>query len=128
MSEAEMRIALPTNDRIHIEEHFGHAREFAFALIKEGNIVSTEFLSSPPHERGVIPGFVSENGATAVITGGMGNRAARMFADRKIEVILGAKGRIDQNLKTYLSGDLTSSGSTCEHDHHDKEECNNAGK
>lgn len=112
-----MRVAFPTNDRTNVEEHFGHAQEFAFANVKEGKVISTEYLTPPPHAPGVIPAFVGDNGATAIITGGMGGMAINLFKQRGVDVILGAKGTIKENLETYISGNLESSGSACEHDH-----------
>ena len=76
MKDFDMRVAFPTNDRNQVEEHFGHAKEFAFANVKGGKILSMEYLTPPPHEPGVIPKFVGEKGATAIITGGMGGGTA----------------------------------------------------
>lgn len=117
MKEFDMRIAFPTNDRNQVEEHFGHAKEFAFANVKDGKVISTEYLTPPAHEPGVIPKFVGEKGATAIITGGMGGMAVNLFKEQNIEVILGAKGTIDEMLKTYIGGNLASTGSVCEHTH-----------
>lgn len=117
MIDFDMRVAFPTNDRASVEEHFGHAKEFAFANIKDGKVVSTEYLTPPPHAPGVIPAFVGDNKATAIITGGMGGMAIDLFKQRGVEVILGAKGSIDETLATYISGNLDSTGSACEHDH-----------
>lgn len=117
MKDFDMRVAFPTNDRNQVEEHFGHAKEFAFANVKNGKVISTEYLTPPPHEPGVIPKFVGENGATAIITGGMGGMAVNLFKEQNIEVILGARGTIDEMLQTYVGGDLASTGSACEHTH-----------
>lgn len=117
MKANDMRVAFPTNDRINVEEHFGHAREFAFANVKDGKVLSTEFITPPPHEPGVIPAFVGKEGATAIITGGMGGMAISLFKQQGIEVILGAGGTIVSNLKNYIEGNLVSTGSACEHHH-----------
>lgn len=117
MSDFDMRVAFPTNDRIHVEEHFGHAREFAFFNVKNGEILGTEYLTPPPHAPGVIPAFVGDNGATAIITGGMGQMAVNLFKERGVEVILGAQGTIEETLAVYIEGELASTGSVCNHDH-----------
>ena len=117
MDNIDKRVAFPTNDRINVEEHFGHAKEFAFANVKDGKVISTDFISPPPHEPGVIPAFVGEQKATVIITGGMGGMAVNLFKQQNIEVILGARGSIDDTLKTYLEGELASTGSACAHDH-----------
>ena len=117
MDNRDKRIAFPTNDRINVEEHFGHAKEFAFADVKDGKVISIDYITPPPHEPGVIPAFVGEQKATAIITGGMGGMAVNLFKQQDIEVILGARGKIEDTLKTYLEGELASTGSACEHDH-----------
>lgn len=117
MDDFDMRVAFPTNDRATVEEHFGHAKEFAFANVKEGKVVSTDYLTPPPHEPGVIPAFVGEKKATVIITGGMGGMAINLFKQQGIDVILGAKGTINETLQTYIQGELASTGSACAHDH-----------
>ena len=114
MNQNKTKIAFPSNDRVHVEEHFGHAREFAFISIEDGAEQSREYKTPPPHAPGVIPAFVHQEGAGAIITGGMGGMAIDLFKGHGIEVILGASGTIDDNLKTYLTGDLESKGSACE--------------
>ncbi len=113
----DMKVAFPTNDRTTVEEHFGHAKEFAFAEVKDGKVNTTEYVTPPPHAPGVIPEFVKAQGATAIVTGGMGGMAVQMFKDFGIDVILGAKGSIDEALSFYISGNLESTGSVCDHTH-----------
>ena len=45
----------------------------------------------------------------------MGQRAIDLFKAQDIEVILGARGKIEDNLNEYLSGELYSSGTPCVH-------------
>ena len=113
----DMKVGFPTNDRVHVEEHFGHAKEFAFVTVNNGKVEKTEYATPPPHAPGVIPKFVKDQGATAIITGGMGGMAVIIFKEKGIEVILGARGSIEEVLQFYLEGNLESSGSACDHDH-----------
>jgi predicted Fe-Mo cluster-binding NifX family protein len=117
MDNVTKRVAFPTNDRVNVEEHFGHAKEFAFANVNGDKVISIEFLTPPPHEPVVIPAFVGENKATAIVTVGMGAMAINLFKQQDIDVILGAKGSIEETLKTYIQGELASTGSACAHDH-----------
>ena len=117
MADFDMRVAFPTNDRVKVEEHFGHAKEFAFANVKDGKVISTEYQTPPAHSPGVIPAFVGEQGATVIITGGMGGMAVNLFKEQNIDVILGATGSIEDTLKTYIEGELASTGSVCDHSH-----------
>lgn len=112
-----MKIAFPTNDRSNVEEHFGHAKEFAFYVVENGKVSSSEYMTPPPHAPGVIPEFVHSQGADVIITGGMGGMAVNLFKEKGVEVILGATGSIDENLNTFVSGDLASTGSVCDHSH-----------
>jgi len=117
MSNIDTRVAFPTNDRETVSAHFGHCRYFAFANIENGEVISTDFVEPPAHAPGVFPKFLGEQGANVIITGGMGKAAVDMFNAQNIEVILGADGTIEENLKTYLTGGLYSRGSVCDHSH-----------
>jgi predicted DNA-binding protein (UPF0251 family)/predicted Fe-Mo cluster-binding NifX family protein len=121
------KIAFPTSDKSTIDVHFGKTKEFAIYTIKETEVIAVNHIMPPPHAPGVIPNFLAENDVDVVITGGMGAKAVKMFENAGIDVILGAKGRIDVNLNEYIGGFLSSKGSVCSsnHDHgHDKDhEC-----
>ncbi|RUA06865.1 MAG: dinitrogenase iron-molybdenum cofactor [Fusobacteria bacterium] len=119
----ELRIAFPTNDRLNVEEHFGHCAEFKVVNTKDGVVVSEEFITPPPHAPGVLPRFLGEQKITTIITGGMGAMAINLFKNQNIDVILGASGTIAENLDTFLEGELASKGSACSHDHGDHD-CN----
>ncbi len=110
-------IAFPTSDRITVDGHFGHTKEFALYTI-EGTIVkNVKFVTPPPHEPGVLPRFLGQNGIDVIVTGGMGQMAVNLFNQQNIDVILGAKGSIEQNLSEYIGGILESKGSSCDHKH-----------
>jgi predicted DNA-binding protein (UPF0251 family)/predicted Fe-Mo cluster-binding NifX family protein len=111
----EIRIVFPTNDKETVEEHFGHCKQFAVFTVKDKQIINTEFLDAPPHEPGLLPKFLGEQNASVIITGGMGQKAIELFKDQSVEVILGARGKIEDNLNEYLNGDLYSNGTPCVH-------------
>ena len=113
----KMKIAIPTNDRTNVEEHFGHCKEFAIYEVEGDKVINVEFIVPPPHATGVIPNFLNSHGIDAIITGGMGQMAVNMFKEKNVDVILGAVGSVDTNLKEYLSGMLESTGSVCAHEH-----------
>lgn len=112
-----MKIGIPTNDRLTVESHFGHCKEFALIDCEKGAVTNTAFVTPPPHEPGVMPKFLAEQGANVILCGGMGQMAVNLFKQNNIDVILGAAGSIDQNVRVFLSGDLESTGSACEHTH-----------
>ena len=115
-------IAFPTSDRLTVDGHFGHTKEFALYEVEGQNINTVKYITPPPHEPGVLPRFLGENDIDVIITGGMGQMAVNLFNQQNIDVILGAKGNIDLNLKEFVGGLLTSTGSSCDHNHGDSHE------
>ncbi len=111
------RIAFPTNDKVNVEEHFGHCKYFAIFTVKDKEIMNTEYVAAPAHQPGLLPKFLGEMNTTAIITGGMGQMAINLFKEANVEVILGARGSIEANLSEYLGGELYSTGSACTHTH-----------
>lgn len=113
--QEQLRIALPTTDRKTVDEHFGHCAGFAVFDVGATEALSMEYLTAPPHAPGVLPAFLAEQRVDVIITGGMGQRAIALFAEAGIEVILGASGGIEDNLREYLGGELVSRGTPCRH-------------
>lgn len=116
-------IAFPTSDRTTIDGHFGHTKEFAIYVLDGKTIKDLTFVTPPPHEPGVLPRFLGEQGIDAIVTGGMGKMAIDLFNRQGIDVILGAKGNIEANLSEYVGGSLESTGSACSHDHGSHDGC-----
>jgi|LGVE01.1.fsa_nt_gb predicted DNA-binding protein (UPF0251 family)/predicted Fe-Mo cluster-binding NifX family protein len=116
IEEKEVKVvAFPTTDKVTVDAHFGHTKYFAIFQIKENDIIDVKYVPSPPHEPGLLPQFLGEQGIHVIITGGMGQMAVNLFNRQNIDVVLGANGRIDVNLNEYLGGFLTSQGSSCDH-------------
>lgn len=113
------RIAFPTSDRKHVDQHFGHTESFCVYTVKDNRVIDTDYLTPPPHKPGVLPLFLRDQGVDVIITGGMGNKAVDLFKHNNIDVILGARGPIEQNLEEFFGGDLESTVSPCSHDHGD---------
>lgn len=111
------KIAFPTSDKVTVDEHFGHCREFVIYTVKENEVKEVTYVAPPEHTPGSFPKFLATQNVDVIITGGMGAMAVNLFKENVIDVVLGAKGRIDVNLSEYLGGFLTSQGSVCEHDH-----------
>lgn len=112
-------VAFPTSDRTTVDGHFGHTKEFALYTLEGTEIIDVNFITPPPHEPGVLPRFLGRNGIDVIVTGGMGQMAVNLFNQQNIDVILGARGSIEQNLTEYVGGVLESTGSSCDHNHGD---------
>ena len=114
-----MKIAVPLQDGV-LSAHFGRCEEYAFVdLDPETHAVLEEtVLAAPPHQPGVLPGWVAEHGADIVITGGVGPRALQLFAQHGVHVVTGApQAGAAQLAEAYARGELASGGNVCDHGH-----------
>jgi predicted Fe-Mo cluster-binding NifX family protein len=113
-----MKIAVPVREG-RFSSHFGGAEAFAlFTVDDDGREVREHSLMAPPeHGRGIFPMWLSNQGVTTVLAGGMGPRASNILIGHGIEVVLGANGDDPEVMvRKYLEGTLESSGELC-HDH-----------
>lgn len=112
-----MKIAIPVENG-HLCTHFGHCAEFAVYDIDPAT-KTTRAKSThvpPPHEPGVLPRWLHEQGANVIITGGMGQRAQQLFAQNGIQVVLGAPpDLVDGIVAAYLQGTLQTGANPCDH-------------
>ena len=112
-----MKIALPVVDG-RLSMHFGHCEQFALVEVDETRktVLRTEYLTPPPHEPGVLPRWLREQGAGVVIAGGMGRRAQSLFAEHGIEVIVGAPSEAPEEVvSAYLADTLKTGENICDH-------------
>ncbi len=115
--EQVMKIAIPLADG-RLCMHFGHCEQFALIEVDEvtGKTIKTTRLTPPPHEPGLLPRWLHEQGASVIIAGGMGQRAQGLFAESKIKVLAGAAADTPEGLvASYLSGTLTLGENACDH-------------
>jgi ATP-binding protein involved in chromosome partitioning len=123
-----MKIAVPV-DGERLCSHFGHSPQFAFFEVDPagGGILGREDLAAPEHQPGVLPRWLSAQGANVVIAGGMGGPARDLLLAQQVDVIMGAPEDDPQALVTaYLAGALTGGGNTCtghDHDHEHGHTC-----
>ena len=79
-------------------------------------IKNKETLVPPPHEPGVLPKWLHDQGANVIIAGGMGSRALDLFAQNNIKVIVGASALTPEELvQQYLDNSLQTGGNVCDH-------------
>lgn len=112
-----MKIAIPLAEG-KLCMHFGHCSQFALLDVDESSreVTATTQLDPPPHEPGVLPRWLHEQGASLIIAGGMGQRAQALFAQHGIQVIVGAPAKAPEALVAdFLAGTLASGENVCDH-------------
>lgn len=111
-----MRIAIPLADG-KLAMHFGHCQHFALVDVDASlKIVSRVDIEAPPHQPGLLPPWLAEKGVTTIIAGGMGQRAHGLFAERGMQVVVGAPPETPEKLViAYLGGTLIAGENVCDH-------------
>lgn len=117
------RIALACEDNQglsgQISQHFGRCPYYLIVDVDGHEIRKTDSVNNPyynSHVPGMVPQFISEQGANVMIAGGMGPRAIDMFTSLGIEAVSGATGNVGNILQAYLRGDITGA-EACGHDY-----------
>lgn len=96
--------------------HFGHCEQFALIETEDGEIKGKSLHTPPPHEPGVLPNWLHEQGANIIIAGGLGAKAQDLFSQKNIKVITGAPTDKPESLvNQYLSNSLVTGENICDH-------------
>jgi predicted Fe-Mo cluster-binding NifX family protein len=66
--------------------HFGKANDFKILTIEDGKILSTEDLFDDIHTHQARPGFLKEQGVSALICNGIGSGAVDRLVDAGIAI------------------------------------------
>ena len=120
-----MKIAIPTSDG-RLCAHFGHCAEFTLIDVDEagGSIGQTDRVPAPPHQPGLLPGWLAQQGVQLVIAGGIGQRAIQIFNASGIRVLPGAPELPPEDLiRSYLDKTLVTSGDVCSGGHEHGGDC-----
>jgi len=122
-----MRIAVSveTNNELEsvVAHHFGRCPFFAIVDLAEREIKAVKVIDNPfygGHQPGQVPGFINEQKANVMLSGGMGGRAIQFFQQFGIEAATGATGTVHQALEKYFGGELTGAApckESVEHGH-----------
>jgi ATP-binding protein involved in chromosome partitioning len=112
-----MKFAVPVTGGM-LSAHFGHCEHFALFDVDEQSkkILKKELVQPPPHEPGLLPKWLAEQGVNLVIAGGMGSRALDLFRQNNIEVVMGTmENDPEKAVLSYLDGVLTTGDNICDH-------------
>ena len=109
------KIALPVVDG-KLSPHFGHCQHFEIFDVENNKIIEKTVAISPPHEPGILPGWLAEKGVTDIIAGGMGQRAIGLFNQNNINAYVGAQIKEPKELVLdFIKGTLETSANLCDH-------------
>jgi len=109
------KIAIPTINNC-LCQHFGHCEKFAIIEIEENKISKETYITPPPHEPGVLPGWLATMGVTHIIAGGMGQRAISLFNQQNIQVITGVQEKPVKVLADeFINNKLMTGVNSCDH-------------
>ncbi|HPC49883.1 MAG TPA: NifB/NifX family molybdenum-iron cluster-binding protein [Kiritimatiellia bacterium] len=112
-----IRIAIPLAEG-KLCMHFGHSETFALIDVDlaQRKIIGRKDLVPPPHEPGVLPHWLAEQGVELILAGGMGQRAQALFGEQNIQVTVGLPAEAPETLVGhYLSGTLQAGANACDH-------------
>ena len=116
-----MKIALPNKGNM-VNQHFGMSESFVIATIEDKKIVNIQEISSVEftHKHQGLADLLASNGATVVITGGIGGGAISGLQKNGLKVIKGASGEYKKVIEEYINGNLEDKDVICNHhgEHH----------
>ena len=124
-----MKICIPTAEG-KLCGHFGHCESFTYAEInpETGEILSIE---EKVPEEGIScqsAYWISEQGVSKILAGGMGGRPLMIFAQNGVEVVAGCPELpIKEVLENYLSHTLVTGENACGGEGHDHHNCHHHG-
>ncbi|MBU0756112.1 MAG: NifB/NifX family molybdenum-iron cluster-binding protein [Planctomycetes bacterium] len=112
-----MKISIPIVQG-RLSPHFGHCETFALIDVDETTkkILGREDIEAPPHQPGLLPVWLHERGVNMIMAGGMGIRARELFAQKNIEVLVGAPSKDPEELvEDWMQGNLSLGDNICDH-------------
>jgi len=116
MELLQKKIAVPVDENNALDRHFGHCKYFAVFVANTAGVEELEKITPPPHEPGLLPKWLAEQGITDVIAGGLGNKAMTILEKNNIVVTIGAPVKHAKVLvQEYLEGKLVTSENACDH-------------
>jgi predicted Fe-Mo cluster-binding NifX family protein len=116
-----MRIAVSAENNLGLESsvahHFGRCPYFALVEVAQDQIQSVSVIDNPyyaAHQPGQVPGFINQQKADVMLSGGMGGRAIQFFNQFGIETATGASGTVKDAVTGFLEGKLRGASSCAE--------------
>ena len=115
--DMNMKIAVTYNEG-EIFQHFGHSEKFKLYDVADGKVTASEVVDTNGSGHGALAGFLKDKNVNVLICGGIGGGAKNALAANGIKIYPGAKGNADEQVKSYLEGNLSYNPDTlCSHHH-----------
>lgn len=110
-------------------QHFGKTEFFKIYETEGKRILSGQVVPTDGIGHEALAEFLKGLGVEVVICGGLGDGAMAALTGAGIEVCSGAEGDTDLAVDSYLKGQLVSTGTNCDHHHHEdaSESCGGCG-
>ena len=121
----KIAVSVETNNGLDsvVAHHFGRCPFFALVDVEETEITAVEVVNNPyygAHQPGQVPGFIHQQNADVMLSGGMGGRAIQFFQQFGIQAATGATGTVQSALEDYFGGKLNAAApckESVEHGH-----------
>ena len=110
-------------------QHFGKTEFFKIYETEGKRILSGQVVPTDGIGHEALAEFLKGLAVEVVICGGLGDGAMAALTGAGIEVYSGAEGDTDLAVDSYLKGQLVSTGTNCDHHHHEdaSEGCGGCG-
>jgi predicted Fe-Mo cluster-binding NifX family protein len=121
----KIAVSVETNNELDsiVAQHFGRCPYFALVEVDGTNVEAVEVIDNPyygAHQPGQVPGFIHQQNADVMLSGGMGGRAIQFFQQYGIQAATGATGTVRTALESFLGGELSGAApckESVEHGH-----------
>ena len=116
-----MKIAITTENG-EVFQHFGHCPKFTVYDVVDQRIANKTELDTSDSGHEALAQVLSDNHIDVLICGGIGGGAKRELIRRRIEIVPGVTGKVEEVIVDYLSGKvLASPDYVCDHHEHNHE-------
>lgn len=115
------KIAVPIALDGNIDSHFGHCQAYSVFSVNQSNqIIGVNTIDSPQGCgcKSNIGAVLAEQGVSVMLAAGIGEGAIHVLNHWGIDVVRGCSGKAADVVQAYLNGNISDSGSSCRHNHH----------
>lgn len=104
-----LKVAVTTDEKENVFEHFGHCEKFTIYAIDKKGLLSREAVAAPGEGHDSTIEFLKGQGVSVVICGGIGREAMDGLAAAGVQVVPGMSGDIDVAVASFLDGTAAAS-------------------